>query len=129
MEDVKTKMLECKARFKTAPEELYSLFMDSDKHSRLIGSSAVISSEVGGEFVVFDGYITGENIELVPGEKIVQKWRDKTWPAGHYSTLTIELRANRKGGTEVYLRHDGIPEDSYEFITNGWKEYYWRKIK
>eukprot|EP00959_Pyramimonas_sp_CCMP1952_P212234 4441245-Pyramimonas_sp.AAC.2 len=33
----------------------------------------------------------GENVELVPGEKIVQKWKFSNW-GDKYSTVTITLK-------------------------------------
>lgn len=45
----------------------------------------------GGKFSLFQGNISGNFEDLVPGKKIVQKWRYKQWPEGHYSTVTINI--------------------------------------
>lgn len=45
----------------------------------------------GGRFSLFGDNITGEFEELIPGKKIVQKWRFKQWPAGHLSTVTLNI--------------------------------------
>jgi hypothetical protein len=36
---------------------------------------AEISREVGGAYSAYSGYITGQNLELLPDQKIVQSWR------------------------------------------------------
>ena len=43
-----------------------------------------------------------------PNKKIVQKWRFKTWPEGHHSTVTIEL-SDEGDSTELSLKQNGIP--------------------
>lgn len=35
--------------------------------------------------------IKGKFEDLVPNEKIVQTWRYKQWPSGHYSKVTMDL--------------------------------------
>lgn len=45
----------------------------------------------GGKFELFGGNISGTFEELQPGKKIVQKWRYKQWPEGHYSTVTLDI--------------------------------------
>lgn len=45
----------------------------------------------GGKFQLFGGNISGTFEELEPGKKIVQKWRYKQWPEGHYSTVTLDI--------------------------------------
>lgn len=45
----------------------------------------------GGKFQLFGGNITGTFEELVPHTKIVQRWRYKQWPEGHYSLVTLSI--------------------------------------
>jgi uncharacterized protein YndB with AHSA1/START domain len=56
-------------------------------------SEASVSDEVGAELSAWDGYITGRNLELVPGERIVQSWRTTEFTDEHEDsiiTLTLE---------------------------------------
>ena len=57
------------------PQDVYSAFLDSKKHSALTGSKATTSDKVGGRFTAWDGYIFGKNVKLVAGKKIVQQWQ------------------------------------------------------
>ena len=63
--------------------EIYGAWLDSRAHSEMTGGRAQMSSELGGDFSAWDGYITGRNLELVPGERIVQSWRTTKFPADH----------------------------------------------
>ncbi len=58
--------------FKTSPEEIYNALMDSKKHSLFTGGKAVIGKKVGDTYSSYDGYISGKNMELIPGKKIVR---------------------------------------------------------
>ena len=79
------------ATFKASPHAVYELLMDSKKHASFTGGAASISRKVGGKFSVSDGEIQGENLELVPDQKIVQTWRYSDWEVGVYSRATFAL--------------------------------------
>src|SRR6185369_621197 len=49
------------------------------------------SREVGGSFSIFGGYIVGRHIEMIPTERLVQAWREVSWPPGVYSIVKFEL--------------------------------------
>jgi activator of HSP90 ATPase len=110
------------------PKEVYEVFMDHRKHAQLIGSKAVISREVGGKFSLWDGDIEGINLELVPNKKIVQHWRANDWAPGYYSRVTFEL-SKVKYGTEIRLTQIGVPDQFYDDVKKGWRDYYWKPMK
>ena len=56
------------------PQEVYDAYTDAKKHGEITGSKVVFEAKVGGKFSVWDGGLEGENLELVDGKKIVQKW-------------------------------------------------------
>ncbi len=115
---MKTKTIRQSITFKTSPHEVFEALMDSEKHSEFTESEAVISREVGGRFTVWGGSLEGENLELVPDEKIVQSWRSDDWPEGHYSQATFSLE-EIPGGTRLTFTQSGVPEEFYEDIKQG----------
>lgn len=76
-----TEKLNCRA------EHIYEILMDENRWKGFTQSNARISKEVGGQFSLFDGSITGVNEELQEGKLIVQKWRFGSWPDGVHSTV------------------------------------------
>ena len=114
--------------FKASPHEIYELIMDSKQHSAFSGSPAKISRAAGGEFMAYDGYITGKNIELVPDKKIVQSWRAVDWPEGYFSTVTF-LLLPLPDGTRLNFTHSGLPEGTEAEFTQGWIDNYWEPMK
>jgi activator of HSP90 ATPase len=114
--------------FKTSPHEIYEALMDSKKHAVFTGSAAEISHEVGGEFMAYDGYITGKNIELVPDKKIVQSWRAVDWDEGYFSRVTFVFTAVPEG-TRLDFVHTDVPDGTEDEFTQGWIENYWEPMK
>lgn len=126
MNDIKT--IEQEVLFKATPEEVYEALMDSAKHTEFTESKALISPKAGGTITAYNGHITGSNIELKPGRKIIQSWRGKDWPRGRYSTVAFTLKKTDTGTTLKFVQ-TGVPTAFYRDIDNGWKEQYWEKMK
>jgi activator of HSP90 ATPase len=114
--------------FSTSPQEVYETIMDSRKHESLSGQKAIISREVGGAFKAWGDHISGFNLALEPGQKIVQAWRTKDWWSDHYSIATFELRAV-DGGTELRFTQIGVPPHRFDGHSRGWIENYWHPMQ
>ena len=125
---MRTKTIRQMATFKASSHKVYETLMDSKKHSELTGSKASISRKVGGKFTVWDGDLEGTNLELIPDAKIVQSWRLSDWPAGHYSRATFSLK-EIDGSTRLTFTQTGVPEESYQDVSQGWRDYYWEPMK
>src|SRR5580698_4210615 len=94
--------------FDAPPMEVYETLMDSGRHESFSGKPASISREPGGAFKAFGEHISGFNLALLPGERIVQAWRARDWWPDHYSIVTFELRVV-EDGTELQFTQIGVP--------------------
>ena len=126
MNDIKT--IEQEVLFKATPEEVYEALMDSEKHAKFTESNVLISPKPGGAITAYNGYITGSNIELKPGRKIIQSWRENNWPTGRYSTVAFTLKKTTHGTTLKFVQ-TGVPAAFYRDTSIVWKERYWEKMK
>ncbi len=87
-------------------------------------SPATVSKEIAGIFTAYDGYINGINLELVPGERILQTWRTTQFdPDDPDSSVEITLDAV-PNGTLLHLRHWNIPDDQADDYEKGWQDFY-----
>ena len=111
-----------------SPREVYEAYLDSAQHSRFTGQRARLSRREGGSFTAGDTYISGYNLELVRGKRIVQAWRASEWPPGAYSILRLELRPRGKG-SRLVVDHLGIPDEYRDGVDAGWHEFYWEPMK
>lgn len=114
--------------FKTSPKVIYGMLMDQAKHATFTGSEVRISKEIGGPFSVWGGSLSGVQLELVPGKRIVQSWRADDWPAGHHSTATYELSKTDAGCTLVFTQ-TGVPVEHHASVNEGWRTFYWSPMK
>ena len=114
--------------FRASPKDVYDAYLDSRRHARMTGQAAKMSTKEGGKFTAGDTYISGTNVELIPGKRIVQAWRASEWPEGVYSVLRLELKAKGKG-SRMIVDHIGIPDQFRDGVDEGWYEFYWNPMK
>ena len=120
-----TKTLKQTVMFKGAsPRDVYDLLMVSKKHTSLSREKAVISQRVGGRFVAWNGHLSGFNLALRPGERIVQAWRATGWWPDHYSIAIFDFE-KMATGTKLTFTQIGIPPHRYSGHYRGWIETYW----
>ncbi len=126
---MKTKTIHHAVSVQATPKEVYDALMNSKRHAKFTGARANINQKVGGAFSCYDGYITGINLELDSGKRIIQAWRATNWPKGTYSMVTFKLSQAGKGKTKLEFTQVGVPADDYEDKNQGWKQHYWKPLK
>jgi len=111
---------------KTTPAELYHAMVNPFTIELWSGYKAEMSTEAGSEFSLWEGEITGRNLEFIPDQKIVQEWDFEGSP--ERSIVTITLTKN-KGGCSVQVLHENVPDEAMENMEEGWKDYYFGALK
>ncbi|NXF93911.1 AHSA1 ATPase, partial [Eubucco bourcierii] len=125
---IPTCKINLKDTFLTSPEELYRVFVTQEMVQAFTHAQATLEADKGGKFQLLDGSVTGEFVDLVPEKQLVMKWRFKSWPAGHFATITLNFH-DKGGETEVCLEGKGIPASEEERTKQGWQRYYFEGIK
>jgi activator of HSP90 ATPase len=111
------------------PEEVYDAFLDSKKHSDFTHLKATGRGFIGSKFTAGDGYITGRNLELEKGERLLQEWATREWPEG-YLPSKLELTFKKiEGNTELTMVQSGVPREQEEGLRQGWIKHYWEPLK
>ncbi|MGV3503123.1 MAG: SRPBCC domain-containing protein [Adhaeribacter sp.] len=108
------------------PEEVYKALTNPDEIRFWTGEEALMSTEPGSEFELFEGSIAGKNLAFDTNRKIEQEWYFGEQEAP--SLVTIKLHPHRKG-TSVELHHTNIPEEAYADITEGWDQAYFGNLQ
>ncbi len=126
--------------FTASRKRVYEALTDSGQFDKVTQASGVmkelsqrpeptqISSDEGGRFVLFGGYIVGRHIELVPHELIVQAWRVGNWNRGVYSLVRFEL-LDLSPGTRIVFDHTGFPTGNAAHLAAGWHAHYWDPLE
>ncbi len=126
---LKTTTITQKVIIPALPEEVYDAFLDPKKHAAFTGAEATGDPRVRGEFTAWDGYITGKNLELIKGKRIVQEWSTSEWPEG-YPPSRLEVTFRKvKDGTELTMVHSQVPAEQAEEYRQGWFDNYWDLLK
>lgn len=108
------------------PEEIYTAITNPFTIELWTGEPAVMPTGPGTEFFMWDGSISGKNIEFEENKKVVQQWyfdgQDEP------SIVTIKLHHDKEG-TSAELRHTNIPDEAFEDITSGWRDSYFGALE
>ena len=117
------------ATIPATPRAVYDTWLDSRGHTAMTGSTAKMSAKVGAKVSAWGGYISGRNLKLVPGKRIVQSWRTTKFTDEHEdSTITVTLAA-AKGGTRLTLRHANVPDGQTSYEKGGWQNSYFAQMQ
>ncbi len=116
--------------FEASPEQLFHAWLDGAAHTNMTGGVATCSTQEGGSFSTWDEYISGDNQQLIPNEKIIQTWRTTEFnSADEDSLLTLSFK-EQKGKTELTLLHENIPANQEpERYKKGWIDHYFIPMK
>lgn len=108
-------------RINAEPSDVYAALTNPFTIDLWSGYPAVMSEEPGSEFSLWEGDITGKNIEFIKDAKVVQEWYfgDQT----EKSIVTIKIFPD-KDNSSVTVEHTNIPDEDYNDIAEGWNEYY-----
>src|SRR6201995_1171923 len=111
-----------------APRAVYEVLTDGQKFAAATGMPAELSDRVGEAFSLFGGRVEGRQIELVPGERVVQAWRfgsahSDAWEPGVYSIVGFTF-SPAGDATRFGTDHEGIPPKCHGHIQSGYPSFY-----
>lgn len=108
------------------PEEVFAALTNPFQIEIWSGYPAEMKPEKGFIFSLWEGDICGINIDVKQNRLLVQEWFFGETEKSSIVTLQLKKDGDR---TRVELMHTNIPDDVYEEIVEGWKEYYLGAIK
>jgi len=111
-----------------SPDEVYEAWLDSKRHSKMTGAKAKVNSKVGESFVAWDGYISGKNLKLEPGKRIVQAWRTSEFSEDEADSQIEIVFKPVKEGTKIILLHTNLPPHG-EIYRQGWEDSYFTPMQ
>ncbi len=120
-----TESIEVTGVVSAQPIEVYQGFLSSEIHSAMTGGAAEIeSTETGGSFKAWGGYIQGSHISLESSQRIVQHWRTLDFAdTDQDSRLEIQLKPVDEG-THITILHSNIPQGQGKNYETGWQDRY-----
>jgi uncharacterized protein YndB with AHSA1/START domain len=120
--------IEQQVTFDAPPELVFAALTQAAQFTAFSGGApAEIDASAGGAFSCFGGMIQGRNVEIVPGQRVVQAWRAGNWDDGVYSIVRFELSAHRHG-TRLSFSQSGHPAAQEPHLAQGWSKMYWEPL-
>jgi activator of HSP90 ATPase len=126
MKFVKMKTFKKTFKINAEPSDIYSALTNPNTIELWSGYPAKMSTESGSEFSLWEGDITGKNLEFIPDRKVVQEWYFGDQP--EKSIVTISITPDGEN-SQVTIEHSNIPDEDFTDISEGWREYYMEAIK
>lgn len=112
-------------RVNAEPSDIYSALTNPYTIELWSGYPAIMSEEPGSEFSLWDGDISGKNLEFVRDRKVVQEWYFGDQQEKSIATITI----NPDGDNSIVtVEQTNIPDEDFQNISRGWSEYYFDAI-
>lgn len=90
------------------------------------GEPAEMSTEEGSEFSLWEGSISGRNLEFIKDKLIRQEWY--FGERAEVSIVTIKLHPH-ESGTSVEVRQTNIPDEDFDDIVDGWNTAYFGALQ
>lgn len=108
------------------PEDVYLALTNPLTIQLWTGEEAIMSTEPNSEFSLWEGSISGKNLEFETNKKIVQEWY--FGEQEEKSIVTIKLHPH-DAGTSAELRHTNIPDTDFDDIVDGWNNAYFGALQ
>ena len=103
------------------PSDIYAALTNPFTIELWSGYPAIMSTEPESEFSLWEGDITGKNLEFVQDKKVAQEWYFDN--QSERSIVTINIVPDGEN-SQVTVEHTNIPDDDFADISEGWREYY-----
>jgi activator of HSP90 ATPase len=108
---------------------VYDTWISSDGHSAMTGGVAKVDPHVGGAFQAWDGYISGTNLVLEPGRRIVQSWRTTEFADADGDSRIEVLLEPAENATKITIRHTNVPDGHRNYENGGWQSKYFDPMR
>ncbi|MEK7202331.1 MAG: SRPBCC domain-containing protein [Patescibacteria group bacterium] len=121
-------MAEIKETFLIASpiEKVWQALVDPEIIAKWSNAPARMSAEVGFEFELWNGDISGVNTAVEKPNKLVQEWQYGDWPKPSIVTFDVTSTDDH---TEIKLTQTGHPSSEEKDLKEGWDIYYLGAIK
>ncbi len=106
--------------------KVWQALVDPKLIKKWTGQQAVMDDQVGTQFKLWGGDIHGTTTKVIIEQLLEQDWYAGDWPKASKLRITLSLEEK---GTQVDLVHEGVPENEFDSISKGWKDYYFGAIK
>lgn len=130
------KTIESEITFLVPARVLYKSFLDSQDLSRMALAPCSIHPTIGGDFMMFNGGVTGKITALDQDSKISEDWRFSQWEENVFSRLELSFIPLEENRTKLVVKQSDIPDtdrhgngEQDRLVLNGWKDKFFMSLE
>ncbi len=113
-------------KIKARPDEVYNALVNPFAVELWTGNKAIMEEKENTLFSLFDGDITGINLEFIHNHKVVQEW---FFGEQHEKSIVTIILTPSGTTTKIELIHTNIPDEAFNEIKFGWENYYFGGLR
>lgn len=120
-------------KYRVPVKIIFNTLTDQNEITKFTQCLAKFDKNIGGSFNFYDGFITGENQEIVENKKIVQKWKFNNWK--DYGQITFTFKEIQGNECLIGVHLKNIPERDIfnniidlKILENGFRSQIFQKI-
>jgi len=127
---INVETVKVEATFQAAADDLFSILTDEKRIPHWSRAPAQSKAQVGTDYSLFGGGVTGSYKALTPGKEVVQTWvlNSPTWPSGHVGTLKTTFDQSTDS-TKVVFALSGVPKGLEDETRRNLEGYYVHGLK
>jgi len=105
-------------------EDTFEAFTDPGIIDLWGGGLSVVSSEIGGPFEMFDGWVKGEITHYVLDKELGFTWKPAEWDKqSKFSKVHLRFMMH-PAGTDIVIEHTNFPsQEECDKTANGWIDF------
>ncbi len=107
-----------------SPQVVYRAWFEPSQHAAFTKHAAKLDDHIGGKFSLRDGKITGRNMALEFGRRLVQSWRSTEFPKVAPDSRLEVVFESVGAGTRMTVMHSDLPQGFAEPLRAFWLESY-----
>jgi hypothetical protein len=112
-----------------APGDLVDTLLDSQRHSALVGYPVSVNNVVGARVRLGPDEGDGYLMEYIDNSHVSFALHPPAYPEGHYSTVTLMVKADKAGGSNLTIYQQNVPEELVPDVRNAWERDYLKVLQ
>jgi hypothetical protein len=112
-----------------SPGEIVETLVDSARHSALVGHPVTVKSVVGAHVRLGPDEGDGYLMEYIENSHVSFALHPRSYPEGHYSTVTLMAKADKAGGSNLTIYQQNVPEALVAEVREAWERDYLKVLE
>jgi hypothetical protein len=116
-------------RVAMSPGDIVATLVDSRRHSALVGRPVTVKDVVGAHVRLGPDEGDGYLMEYIENSHVSFALHPRSYPEGHYSTVTLMVKGDQAGGSNLTIYQQNVPEELVAEVRGAWERDYLKVLQ